>query len=620
MANRTSTIFTVASATVLAGLVAYVVYFDYRRRNDTEFRKKLRKDKKRVTKQHAEAEEAAKVAVKVSPEDLKAALAKVRDEEVPTSPEDKEQYFMTQVGLGEQLCAQGPNFYLPAALSFYRALRVYPSPVELIVIYQKTVPEPIFNVVMELMNMDVSTPSPESLDRPPPLSHDTSEDGETSPTRTGPPSETSSQEWDTVTDPGSQAAVKARVEGYYNVFPRKSMNVSVRPAPSDSLRKILVVEKDFKAGEVIYKEEPTVAVLDADLQKKGTHCSHCLRDIQKGMAICPTDRLDSVYCSKDCQVRSKVQSQNLLFGLDSVLPPELDNGTGRLTEQERDRAQTQFAAYIKNSTRAAPLLVARFIARQVAIETAKMMPKKEGPLADEFVNADKTDAEYSLYDHVERLRFLDGKVSDEETKLLKDVLAAALPGLEQSLTSERHAMYIGKMTYNAIGVCFAGGRDDKPTPKERPEDQERTRTPYGTTRQIGSGLYPVSSYIAHSCAPSARPSFSSGTSELHLIATRNLEKGEEVTMAYVDVTQHPNETLAEARRRRRIELARGWRFKCECTRCVEELAAARNAAGEAGSESESDVGVQKDESKVEDVVQRVERGAKLTMPAAGPID
>ncbi|GBE80037.1 MAS20-domain-containing protein [Sparassis crispa] len=568
MANRTSTIFTVASATVLAGLVAYVVYFDYRRRNDTEFRKKLRKDKKRVTKQHAEAEEAAKVAVKVSPEDLKAALAKVRDEEVPTSPEDKEQYFMTQVGLGEQLCAQGPNFYLPAALSFYRALRVYPSPVELIVIYQKTVPEPIFNVVMELMNMDV----------------------------------------------------KARVEGYYNVFPRKSMNVSVRPAPSDSLRKILVVEKDFKAGEVIYKEEPTVAVLDADLQKKGTHCSHCLRDIQKGMAICPTDRLDSVYCSKDCQVRSKVQSQNLLFGLDSVLPPELDNGTGRLTEQERDRAQTQFAAYIKNSTRAAPLLVARFIARQVAIETAKMMPKKEGPLADEFVNADKTDAEYSLYDHVERLRFLDGKVSDEETKLLKDVLAAALPGLEQSLTSERHAMYIGKMTYNAIGVCFAGGRDDKPTPKERPEDQERTRTPYGTTRQIGSGLYPVSSYIAHSCAPSARPSFSSGTSELHLIATRNLEKGEEVTMAYVDVTQHPNETLAEARRRRRIELARGWRFKCECTRCVEELAAARNAAGEAGSESESDVGVQKDESKVEDVVQRVERGAKLTMPAAGPID
>jgi len=40
----------------------------------------------------------------------------------------------------------GPDFHLAAAMSFYRALRVYPAPVELIVIYQKTVPEPIFKV------------------------------------------------------------------------------------------------------------------------------------------------------------------------------------------------------------------------------------------------------------------------------------------------------------------------------------------------------------------------------------------------------------------------------------------------------------------------------------------
>jgi mitochondrial import receptor subunit TOM20 len=41
---------------------------------------------------------------------------------------------------------QGPMFYLPAALHFYRGLRVYPSPVELIAIYQNTVPEPVFKV------------------------------------------------------------------------------------------------------------------------------------------------------------------------------------------------------------------------------------------------------------------------------------------------------------------------------------------------------------------------------------------------------------------------------------------------------------------------------------------
>lgn len=40
--NRTSTIFTIAGVTVVGGLVAYALYFDYKRRNDVEFRRKLR--------------------------------------------------------------------------------------------------------------------------------------------------------------------------------------------------------------------------------------------------------------------------------------------------------------------------------------------------------------------------------------------------------------------------------------------------------------------------------------------------------------------------------------------------------------------------------------------------
>lgn len=47
----------------------------------------------------------------------------------------------------------GPAFHLQAAMCFYRALRVYPSPVELIVIYQKTVPEDVFKVRIECVSM-----------------------------------------------------------------------------------------------------------------------------------------------------------------------------------------------------------------------------------------------------------------------------------------------------------------------------------------------------------------------------------------------------------------------------------------------------------------------------------
>jgi len=43
----------------------------------------------------------------VEESDLKSALEQVRKEEVPPSAEDKERYFMSQVALGEQLCARG---------------------------------------------------------------------------------------------------------------------------------------------------------------------------------------------------------------------------------------------------------------------------------------------------------------------------------------------------------------------------------------------------------------------------------------------------------------------------------------------------------------------------------
>lgn len=41
--DRRSTIFTVAAVAVAAGLAAYAVYFDYKRRNDVDFRRKLSK-------------------------------------------------------------------------------------------------------------------------------------------------------------------------------------------------------------------------------------------------------------------------------------------------------------------------------------------------------------------------------------------------------------------------------------------------------------------------------------------------------------------------------------------------------------------------------------------------
>jgi len=65
------------------------------------------------------------------------------------------------------------------------------------------------------------------------------------------------------------------------------------------------------------------------------------------------------------------------------------------------------------------------------------------------------------YDHMERLRYVDTEVTQEEKTLLSDVLASALPGLERLLGDDRQNILKGKMRYNSIGVGFNGGRDDK---------------------------------------------------------------------------------------------------------------------------------------------------------------
>jgi len=89
-----------------------------------------------------------------------------------------------------------------------------------------------------------------------------------------------------------------------------------------------------------------------------------------------------------------------------------------------------------------------------------------------------------------------------------------------------------------------------------------------------------------------------GTAELHLIATRDLKKGDELTVAYIDVDQHPHETPLEGRARRQAELIKGWKFACQCDRCQAE------------AENSTEKSEELDGSKVEDSVKRWE-----TLPA-----
>ena len=159
-------------------IIAYAVYFDHKRQTDPEFRKSLKKNNRRMARAVKEEAEAHGAAQR---ENVKKAVQQAKDEGFPTDLEEKEAYFMGQVARGESLCSEGMccpspptignkstekmemDWYshaclgsdnVEAALCFYKALKVYPQPKDLISIYDKTVPKEVLEILAEMVALD----------------------------------------------------------------------------------------------------------------------------------------------------------------------------------------------------------------------------------------------------------------------------------------------------------------------------------------------------------------------------------------------------------------------------------------------------------------------------------
>ena len=132
-----STIALATGGVLATGCLAYAVYFDHRRRTDPNFRRHLKKQKKQINKLDAETSKAAEQEQK---DKIKRVVDEANEEGFPKDPEETEGYFMQEVAKGEGMCTDGSD-PVDAALCFYKALKVYPQPRELINIYDKTVPK-----------------------------------------------------------------------------------------------------------------------------------------------------------------------------------------------------------------------------------------------------------------------------------------------------------------------------------------------------------------------------------------------------------------------------------------------------------------------------------------------
>ncbi|POR38801.1 Mitochondrial import receptor subunit tom20, partial [Tolypocladium paradoxum] len=177
---QTSTVVTASVATVAAAVVGYAVFFDYRRRSQADFRRTLRRNERRQAR--AEKEEAEE-STRRQRDAIKARVDEAKEEGFPAGVEEREAYFNEQVMSGEMLSSDRtdwPPFSQPqrcsdtdastatksveSALAFYKGLKVYPAPGDLIKIYDSTVPKPILDILAEMIaydsTLDIRTRSP----------------------------------------------------------------------------------------------------------------------------------------------------------------------------------------------------------------------------------------------------------------------------------------------------------------------------------------------------------------------------------------------------------------------------------------------------------------------------
>ncbi|MCJ1324130.1 hypothetical protein MMC10_000792 [Thelotrema lepadinum] len=154
-ALRPTTIIAATAGVAVASFLAYAAYFDHRRRTDANFRRALKRESKkeaRIARSKAEEQTTQQKTA------IKEAVAAAKEEGFPDNVEEREAYFMEMVSQGEVLSQQGKASELEAALHFYKALKVYPQPQDLIGIYDKTVPKPVLDVLADMIALDPSIP------------------------------------------------------------------------------------------------------------------------------------------------------------------------------------------------------------------------------------------------------------------------------------------------------------------------------------------------------------------------------------------------------------------------------------------------------------------------------
>ncbi|KAJ2717111.1 mitochondrial import receptor subunit tom20 [Coemansia spiralis] len=543
MVSATKIAAAVSVTAIVAGL-GYVFYFDYKRRNDPKFRRQLKRDRKRVAKT------VEKVSHELSLEEINEKALELLNvlgaTKLPDTPAQKEAFFMEHVSRGETLCSAGPAQHAAAACSFYQALRVYPNPVELVMIYQKTTPEPVFKLVMAMMAQEVKKKHARYLDVFPP----------------------------------ADANVRIKDKG----------KAAAKPGVQDDVvvsNRALFATKAVDAGEIVYEEDSVVSTL-LPCTQNGQFCSHCLKAIasaqpraekqdtdaekqdadaekedgevtedgadEPASSALKCDKCDeAVYCSERCRQDAADAYHQFLC------PGGSNSGAAR-----------EFIKLTRDSHELAPILIAKFFGVLVDREKKKELERVLGGGAS---GSGSEADEYTTWEHLEWMRYLELVPSPTDARMLDklgELVSASVPGLTEFVSGDRYTMLKGKLDFNAYAV-HASSNAEVPAETEETHVSDTMRDDH-SARAVGLSLYLISSHIAHHCDPNVQIVFPTGTNKAAIKALRPIAADEELRVAFVDPSLD-----CETRRK---QLRESYRISCACDKCEADLAAAAAAVVE----------------------------------------
>ncbi|KAK9247810.1 hypothetical protein V1506DRAFT_530730 [Lipomyces tetrasporus] len=138
----------IALTIVAAGAAAYVISFDYRRRNSTEFRKQLRRNERKHQKN---IELSKQKELQQSKNELKGLIVQSLQEE-PTSVSSAEEFEMQmskELMKIDSFLHQGEKKYNDMVVSIYRLLVIHPMPKQIIEALKDNIPKEVLTLLNE---------------------------------------------------------------------------------------------------------------------------------------------------------------------------------------------------------------------------------------------------------------------------------------------------------------------------------------------------------------------------------------------------------------------------------------------------------------------------------------